>query len=129
MKRLSGVLLGLALAAGGLSLSACTTSNSIVLPSGQSGYTVDCSGTNLSWAHCYSKAGKVCPHGYVVAEKSDNHGGRPVAGDLYGVLGGSVVDRSMLINCKPASVAGPVPAVKPPPASTRAAETFPVHAQ
>lgn len=91
-----GVTLGVALCG---ALGACTTRKGVVLPSGQQGYTVDCSGTNLSWSHCYHKAGKVCPKGYTVVVKSDNHGDRAGVGNLFGLMGGSVVDRTMLIRC------------------------------
>ena len=96
---------------GGALLASCTTSKQVVLPSGQSGYTVDCSGSNLSWSHCYRKAGEACGHGYVTVAKADNHGGKPVPGDLYGLVGGSVSDRSLLIHCREA--APPAPAAVP----------------
>ncbi len=129
MNRIAGVVLGLVVALGSLSLGACTTSRQIVLPSGQTGYTVDCSGSNLSWSHCYRKAGRVCGRGYTVSQKSDNHGGHPVVGDLFGLVGGSVVDRSLLIQCRAADADGRIAPRLPsatsaaPRAST--VETFP----
>lgn len=126
MKRIPGILFGLMIVIGGFMLASCTTWQPVVLPSGQHGFTVDCSGTNLTWSHCFQKAGRACPQGYDVAEKLDKHGGKVAAGDLYGLLGGSVVDRSMLIHCKdPApidSVQRTAPEAVPP---TGHAETFP----
>lgn len=125
MKRLSGILLGLMVVIGGFLVASCTTWKPVVLPSGQQGFTVDCSGTNLTWSHCYRKAGRACPQGYDVAEKLDKHGGKVAAGDLYGLLGGSVVDRSMLIRCRNGVAPATAPQVAPGPAPSGAAQTFP----
>lgn len=100
MKRILGVLLGLVATTGIFLVASCTTWKPIVLPNGGKGYTVDCSGTNLSWSHCYQKAGRACPNGYDVTERSDQHSGKVVPGNLFGLLGGSVQDRSMLIQCR-----------------------------
>lgn len=100
MKRIAGVLFGLAVAVGGLSLSACAVSNQVVMPSGQHGYTINCSGAAMTWASCYEKAGEACPQGYDVADKSDEHGGPVVAANRYGLFGAPVMDRTMLIQCK-----------------------------
>lgn len=123
MKWITGVLFGLMIVISGVLLASCTTWKQVVLPSGQPGFTVDCSGTNLTWSHCFQKAGRACPQGYDVAEKLDKHGGKVAVGDLYGLLGGSVVDRSMLIHCK----SGTAPQVAPGPPAPGAAQTFPAH--
>lgn len=103
MKHIPAILFGLAITAGLAALASCTTWKTIVLPNGNTGYTVDCSGTDLSWSHCYQKAGRACPHGYDITERSDQHSGKVVPGNLFGLLGGSVQDRSMLIQCKDAN--------------------------
>jgi len=100
MKGIAGVLFGVAVTAGGLSLSACAVSNQVVMPSGQHGYTINCSGAAMTWAACYQKAGETCPQGYDVADKSDEHGGPVVAANRYGLFGAPVMDRTMLIQCK-----------------------------
>lgn len=100
MKRISSVLVGMCLAVSALALSSCAVSKSVVMPSGQHGYTVNCSGAALSWAACYQKAGQDCPQGYDVADKSDEHGGPVVAANRYGLFGAPVMDRTMLIQCK-----------------------------
>lgn len=128
MKRIPGVLVGLMVVIGGCLLASCTTWNQVVLPSGETGFTVDCSGTNLTWSHCFRKAGRACPQGYDVAEKLDKHGGKVAVGDLYGLLGGSVVDRSMLIHCKSPGASGSSPQIAPAGAAPAgAAQTFPAH--
>lgn len=127
MKRIPGVLFGLMVVISGLLLASCTTWKPVVLPSGQQGFTVDCSGTNLTWSHCFQKAGRACPQGYDVAEKLDKHGGKVAVGDLYGMLGGSVVDRSMLIRCKSGAAPAVAPQIAPGPVPAGAAQTFPAH--
>lgn len=114
---------------GSLSLGACTTWKPVVLPSGQHGYTVDCSGTNLSWSHCYRKAGRACPHGYDITQRLDTHGAKLVPGNLYGVLGGGAQDRSLLIECRndgatPALVT-PAATAAPTTSPPRGATTYP----
>lgn len=128
IRRMPGILFGLMVVGGGFLMAACTTWKPVVLPSGQQGFTVDCSGTNLTWSHCYQKAGKACPQGYDVSEKLDKHGGKVAVGDLYGMLGGSVVDRSMLIQCKPAGAPRNAPRTAPAGSiAPGAAQTFPAH--
>ena len=65
-------------------LFSCATSNDIVLPSGQKGYTISC-GTfeGNSWSFCYEEAGKMCPVGYEIVEKFETN-----------------LERTILINCK-----------------------------
>lgn len=129
VKRIAGFMLGLVAVVVGLSLGGCTTSRQIVLPSGQAGYTVDCSGTNLSWSHCYRKASRVCARGYVISQKINGHGDHPVVGDLFGLVGGSVSDRSLLIRCRTTTASGsnaprvPAASSTAPPGS--GVETFP----
>jgi hypothetical protein len=49
-------------------LSACaTTSEKIVLPSGETGVAVRC---EEFLKNCYREAGKVCPNGYEIKEKT-----------------------------------------------------------
>ena len=36
------------------------------------GITLTCSGYK-KWNHCYEAADKVCPHGYQILEKEENH--------------------------------------------------------
>lgn len=100
MKRLAGILLGFAVVGGGLSLALCAISKAVVLPSGEHGYTVNCSGWANTWAKCYQDASRDCPHGYDIAQQTGEHGGTTVAASRYGLFGGPVMDRTMLIQCK-----------------------------
>ncbi|MEO8157999.1 MAG: hypothetical protein ABI648_09400 [Betaproteobacteria bacterium] len=78
----------------------CATSKETYLPDGGKGHSIDCSGSALNWGMCYEKAGEICKtSGYdVIAGGSDQ--GVVVAGNQYGLYGGSVMTRSMLIKCK-----------------------------
>ena len=100
MKAGGVLLLGFATAFASLTMSGCAVSRQVVMPSGQHGYTINCSGAAMTWANCYEKAGDTCPQGYDVAEKSDEHGGPVVAANRYGLFGAPVMDRTMLIQCK-----------------------------
>jgi hypothetical protein len=128
VKTAARILFWLVAAAAGLSLTSCTTWQPIVLPSGQQGYTVDCSGTNLSWSHCYRKAGRACPHGYDITQRMDAHGGKVVPGNLFGLLSGSVQDRSLLIQCRNDDIRqdAVAPAATNPSPATTGASTYPL---
>lgn len=74
----------------------CTSANKITLPSGQSGFSINCSGTAVSISKCYEKAGAVCPNGYNIITSHNQSGvmsnidGRPLA----------TSDKGMIIQCK-----------------------------
>jgi hypothetical protein len=71
-----------------VSLAACASARQASLPGGGEGYSVDCSGIQLSLADCYAKAAKVCPDGYDVAAK-----------DLTSTVL-NPFQRSMLLSCR-----------------------------
>lgn len=71
-----------------------------MLPDKPHAYIVACSGANLSWSHCYRKAGRVCPHGYAIVQKPYKRDERIAAGDALQLLGASGNHRRMLIACR-----------------------------
>ena len=78
----------------------CATASQTYLPSGEQGHNITCSGTALNWGHCYEKAGEICgARGYDIVDKSGDQGAT-FAGNRFGLYGGSVIQRSMLIKCK-----------------------------
>ena len=94
MGRLSVLLLLMLLMFG------CATSRETYTATGQRGHSIDCSGSALNWGMCYEKAGKLCAEkGYDVLAKSGDQG-TVLAGNQFGLYGGSVTSRSMVIQCK-----------------------------
>ena len=94
MRRLGIFLVVLTLIGG------CATAKQIYTSDGQQGYNITCSGSALNWGMCYEKAGKICgEQGYEIIEKNEGQGAM-VSGTQYGVFGGSVVNRNMIIKCK-----------------------------
>ncbi len=82
-----------------LILLQCATSKQIYTPSGEKGYSINCSGTALTWGHCYEKASELCgSRGYKIITTSKDQGAM-VTGTQYGLFGGSVIQRSMIIKC------------------------------
>lgn len=81
-------------------LAGCAVAKDTYLPDGGKGFSINCSGTALSWGNCYEKAGDICgARGYdIIAGGSDQ--GSMVAANQYGLFGGTVMNRSMLIKCK-----------------------------
>jgi hypothetical protein len=83
-----------------MALAGCATGKSISLPDGRQGYSIRCDGAALSWEACYEKAAEICQsNGYEIVVK-DGDQGTVISGNQYGVYGGSVVHRNMLIACK-----------------------------
>lgn len=81
-------------------LAACATASQTYTPDGRPGYTIECSGQALNWGMCYQKAGELCgSKGYdILAQTGDQ--GATVAANQFGLYGGSVITRSMVIACK-----------------------------
>ena len=81
-------------------LYSCATVSKTFTPDGKEGYVINCNGTVLSWGTCYEKAGELCgAKGYEIMAKNGDTGA-VVSGNQYGVYGGSVITRSMVIKCK-----------------------------
>ena len=81
-------------------LGGCATAKQTYTADGQLGYSINCSGSALNWGMCYEKAGEICgSKGYEVLQKSGDTGAL-VSGSQFGLYGGSVINRSMIIKCK-----------------------------
>jgi uncharacterized protein YceK len=81
-------------------LGGCATAKKTYTAEGKEGFSINCSGSALNWGMCYEKAGELCgSRGYDVLEKSGDTGAMITAGQ-YGLLGGSVINRSMIVKCK-----------------------------
>jgi hypothetical protein len=85
------------------SLSGCSSTSTLTyLPSGETGFAINCSGSDASesWGACYKQAGEACgAYGYDVISK-DVDTGATSGGSLGGILGANVKNRSMVIRCK-----------------------------
>jgi len=44
----------------GLTLAGCTSAKQIATPDGRQGYSVDCSGSVLTWEDCFERADELC---------------------------------------------------------------------
>jgi len=78
----------------------CATSKKTYTSSGNEGYSINCGGAALNWGMCYEKAGKICgKKGYKILEKTGDKGAI-VSGNMYGLYGGTVLQRTMIIECK-----------------------------
>jgi hypothetical protein len=83
-----------------LIINGCAMSSKIYTPEGKEGFSIDCSGTALSWGKCYEKAGSLCgARGYDVLGQSGEQGST-MSANQYGIYAGSVVSRNLLISCK-----------------------------
>jgi hypothetical protein len=84
-------------------LAGCSTSATLTyLPSGETGFAINCSGSDASesWGECYKQAGEACgAYGYDIISKDVDKGGTS-GGSLGGILGANVKNRSMVIRCK-----------------------------
>lgn len=96
MKKLVVLLLSV------VGLSACATSSQFCTSDGKQRYSIDCSGAALNWGTCYQKADDICgTKGYVVlVQTGAGDQGAMVAGTQYGIYGGSLPIRTMIIKCK-----------------------------
>ena len=84
-------------------LTGCAnTAKRTYLPSGETGFAINCSGgdASTSWGECYKKAGEMCgSYGYDVVSK-DVDNGATSGGSVAGIFGANVKNRSMVIRCK-----------------------------
>jgi uncharacterized protein YceK len=83
-----------------VSISGCATASKTHTPDGKEGYNISCSGSALNWCMCYEKAGDLCgAKGYEVLDKSGDSGSI-ISGNQFGLYGGSVINRNIIIKCK-----------------------------
>lgn len=83
-----------------LLLSACTTSKTVTGPNGEILHHVNCSGSVLTWADCYEKAGKLCPQGYTVENVVGQNYGTTATFNRFGFYASPIISRELFIICK-----------------------------
>jgi len=75
----------------------CATAKQTYTPSGKKGYSIDCSGTLLTWNLCYEKAGELCQSGgYSILDKHESHSSMY---NPYYMTNMPIVNRTLIINC------------------------------
>ena len=80
-------------------LGGCVTAKPTIAPDGKQGFAVSCDGGIHNIGDCYQKAGEVCHGAYdVLGGESGSQGF--VTGNQYGVYGGSVPKRTIIVECK-----------------------------
>lgn len=83
-----------------LLIAGCATASKTYTPDGKTGFNITCSGSVLSWGDCYQKAGDICgSKGYNLISQSGDQGST-VTSNQFGLYGGTVTSRSILVSCK-----------------------------
>ncbi|RKR31725.1 hypothetical protein B0G82_7966 [Paraburkholderia sp. BL17N1] len=81
-------------------LAACATATETYGPDGRPAYSLNCSGSALSWGECEAKAGNICgTRGYTFVSRSGDQNSTVGAG-AGGLFGSTANSRSMTIQCK-----------------------------
>lgn len=95
-------------------LSACATGQKVQrinTPSGEPGYSVNCSGNKSDWGGCFKKAGEVCgDKGYMILDAHLEQGVEMASPYTHGIVGSiyqmveggarTTVNRSMIFKCR-----------------------------
>lgn len=82
-------------------ITGCATAAKTYNQDGRVGYAINCSGAVNSWGKCYEKAGETCgTKGYDILSRAGDQGST-ISGNQFGVYGGSVITRDLVIACKP----------------------------
>lgn len=82
-----------------LFLSACAISKTVTGPDGKELHHVNCSGSMIDWADCYEKAGKLCPHGYIVQNMIGQNPGTTATFNQFGFFAGPILIRELFVTC------------------------------
>jgi hypothetical protein len=75
--------------------ASCATSNRVTLPSGETGYTINCDGSMVNMNVCFEEAGNLCPEGYELLNQSQNGGW--IATNTFA---GSTSTKGIMVKCK-----------------------------
>jgi hypothetical protein len=80
-------------------LGGCVTAKPITGPDGRQSYSVSCNGGIHDLGDCYNKAAEVC-HGPYDVVGGESSTAVFVSGNQYGVYGGGVPKRTIIVACK-----------------------------
>ena len=84
-----------------LSVSGCAVTKKVYGPDGKPAYTINCSGTAMSWNLCLKKASDLCgAAGYRVLERSGEKGVMSIPNFQTGAINHvATANRIMMISC------------------------------
>lgn len=80
-------------------LAGCVTAKPTIAPDGKQGFAVSCNGGLHNLGDCYQKAGEMC-HGAYDVIAGDSSSGTVITGNRYGVYGGPIEKRTIIVECK-----------------------------
>ena len=80
-------------------LGGCVSAKPTIAPDGKQGFAVSCNGGLHNIGDCYQKAGEMC-HGPYDVIAGDSTSGTVIAGNQYGVYGGPIEKRTIIVECK-----------------------------
>lgn len=82
-----------------LALNACATAKETYTPSGERGYTIDCSGSANNWGVCAQKAGELCgTEGYTILNQSGDQSAM-LTSNQFGTYATPIINRTIMIQC------------------------------
>jgi hypothetical protein len=89
-------------------VAGCTTSSPTHGPNGKAAHSISCNGGANSWGSCYEKAGSLCgAAGYDIVMQNGSvtpfgmaNGYANAAGGSFSGVGGGLVSRSLLVQCR-----------------------------
>ena len=83
-----------------LALAGCTSAKPITTPDGRQGYTVECSGTVLTWDDCFERADDLCKgRGYDVFTRPGEESPL-IASEPQHLRDNPTTNRKMVIACQ-----------------------------
>lgn len=80
-------------------LAGCVSAKPTIAPDGRQGFAVSCNGGLHNIGDCYQKAGEMC-HGPYDVIAGDSSSGTVLTGNQYGVYGGPIEKRTIIVECK-----------------------------
>jgi hypothetical protein len=84
----------------GLALAGCTSAKPITTPDGRQGYTVECSGSVLTWEDCFERADLLCKGRSYDVYTRPGEESPIIAAEPQHLRDNPTTNRSMVIACK-----------------------------
>ena len=84
----------------GLALAGCTSAKPITTPDGRQGYTVECSGSVLTWEDCFEQADLFCTGQSYYVYTRLSEASPLIASEPQDLRANPTTNRRMVIVCK-----------------------------